>query len=130
MEGASPKVCHTATEQVSDAFHHFASRLVGEGQQEDAVSRDAVLDEPGDAVGQGARLAGTRTGEDQAGPRGRGDCLILLGVEFLRVVDPQVSRRTEGVQLVLTRHPLMKGAHAQNPNAEMTGIQPNRSGCG
>ena len=56
-----------------------------------------MLDEPGDAVGQGARLAGTRTGEDQAGPRGRGDRLILLGIEFLRVVDPQVGRRTEGV---------------------------------
>ena len=89
-----------------------------------------MLDEPSDAVGQGARLAGTRTGEDQAGPRGRGDRLILLGIEFLRVVDPQVGRRSEGVQLVLTRHPLMKGAHRQNPNPEMTGIQSNRSGCG
>ena len=97
MEGAAPKIYHTAAQQVPDPFHHFAGRLVGEGQEENAVGGDSVLDEPGDAVGQGARLAGTRTGEDQAGSRGCSDRLILLGIEFLRVVDPQVGRRTEGV---------------------------------
>ena len=97
MEGAAPKIYHTAAQQVPDPFHHFAGRLVGEGQEENAVGRDAVLDEPSNAVGEGARLSGPRTSEDQAGPRGRGDRLILLSIEFLRVVDPQVGRRTEGV---------------------------------
>jgi len=88
VKGAAPKIHDTAAEQVSDPFHHFAGRLVGEGQQEDAVGRDSVLDEPGDAIRQRARLACARTGKDQAGPRLCGDGLILLGVELLRVVDP------------------------------------------
>ena len=89
---------------VMDPLHHFAGRLVGEGEEEDAFRRDPVFEQPGDAVGEGARLARAGPGEHEAGSRTRGDRRQLLFVQLAGVVDPQVGGRLEGPKLVLTRH--------------------------
>ena len=62
---------------------------------------DAVLDEPRDAVGERARLAAPRAGDDQHRPLAGHDHLELLGVQLVLVADAvhllRLRRRLEGV---------------------------------
>ena len=87
VERPAPEAVRAVGQEVGDALQHLAGGLVGEGQQEDVLRLDAVLQEVGDAVGQRARLAATRPGDDEHRPRPGGDGLALLGVEFAGVVD-------------------------------------------
>ena len=66
MEGADPDA-RIAGEPL-DAAAHFVGRLVREGQGEDLMARHAVLQQPGDAMGDHARLAAARPGQDQQRP--------------------------------------------------------------
>ena len=79
IRAANPK----ATEQqVAGALAHLAGGLVGEGDGEDLPGRHAVFaDQPGEAVGQGAGLAGTGPGQDQQRPVAVLHRPALLGVE-------------------------------------------------
>ena len=46
---------------------HFVGRLVGESQGENLVAGDSLLEQPGNAVGDDASLAASRSGQDQQG---------------------------------------------------------------
>ena len=64
---------------------HFGRRLVGESHGQDARRAHLLgLDQPGDARGQNAGLAATRTGQDQRGLRGQGHSGQLLGIELVQ----------------------------------------------
>ena len=80
VEGAAPELGEVAAEEVPDAAHHLLGGLVGEGEKEDAMGWEAVFDEPRDAVGEGAGLAGAGACEDEGGAGRGGDGLVLLGV--------------------------------------------------
>ncbi len=71
-------------EQALDALGHLAGGLVGEGDGEDGVGSDALfLDEPGDAAGDDAGLAGAGSGEDQQRALGGFDGGALFGIQFV-----------------------------------------------
>ena len=48
-----------------DPAQHLGGRAAAEGEQADALRRDAVVDERLDPGGEGGRLAGAGAGEDQ-----------------------------------------------------------------
>ena len=87
VERPTPKPGCVAADQLLHAVHHLASGLVGESQQQDAVHRDALLEQVGYAVGQRACLARAGSGQYQRRPRRRGNSRQLLGVEFRLVVN-------------------------------------------
>ena len=61
-----PHLAAVDAEQRLDARPHLFRRFVGEGDGEDPVRLGQPLaDEVGDAVGDDARLAGARAGQDQ-----------------------------------------------------------------
>ena len=60
MEGADPHGCGGILVLEGDAFSHFARRLVGKGENEDATRIDPVGEKAFDASGQGLRLACSR----------------------------------------------------------------------
>ena len=84
MEGCDERFRQRGvTEQLVDAFGHFAGGLVGEGDGEDGVGRDVfLLDEPGDAMGDDAGFAGSGAGEDEQGAFGGLDSGTLFGIEM------------------------------------------------
>ena len=67
-------------DELVHALQHFARGFVGEGHTQDVSGRDALPDHVGDAIGDDARLAGARAGEDQDRPVDR-----LYGPSLLRV---------------------------------------------
>ena len=68
-------------EDFFDALGHLLGGLVGEGDGEDGVGRDAaLLNEIGDAVGDDAGLAGAGAGEEEHGAIDGEDALALLRV--------------------------------------------------
>ena len=91
-------------QQIRHASHHFAGGLVGEREQQDAVGRNALFEQVGHAIGERARLARARAGDDErrAGRRGDGGALLL--VEFARVINLQVNGRLKRLQDVIARH--------------------------
>ncbi len=104
VEGAAPQFAQLLAEQIGDAPHHFAGGFVGEGEQQDAVGGNALFEQVGDAIDEGARLAGAGAGNDErrAGRRGNGGVLLL--VEFTRVINLQINRRAEGLEDVVAGH--------------------------
>ena len=84
-------------QQPVDALGHLAGGLVGEGDGQDGVGRDAFLaDQPGDAAGDDAGLARAGSGEDQQRAFGGLDGGALFGIQVgeLRRQDGK-SRREE-----------------------------------
>ena len=63
VEGADPDAA--ARHQRLDALPHLAGGLVGEGDGEDVVGPDALVQQVGDAAGDDARLAAAGPGQDQ-----------------------------------------------------------------
>ena len=59
MEGAAPERGEFLPEQIRDTPHHFGGGFVGERQEQDAIGWDALFEQIGDAIGEGARLART-----------------------------------------------------------------------
>ena len=91
-EGAAPEAGGAVGEEGVHAFEHFAGGFVGEGEEEDVGGGDAVFEEVGDAVGEGAGFAAACACDDEGGT-GRGlHGGELLGVEFRSVVDPDGGR--------------------------------------
>ena len=67
-----------------DALAHLGGGLVGEGHRQDGFRHHShVLDQIGDAVGDDARLAAARAGEDQHRAFGSLDGFALLRVELI-----------------------------------------------
>jgi hypothetical protein len=63
VEGRDPRA--RARQQLLDPFRQLARRLVGEGDREDPVRRDAACDERRHAPRDDARLARAGAGDDQ-----------------------------------------------------------------
>ena len=91
-------------EQIGDAAHHFAGGLVGEREQQDAVGGNALFEQIRDAVGERARLARTRAGDDERRAGRRGDGGELLRIQFARVINLQIDFGTERFKNVIARH--------------------------
>ncbi len=87
MKGAAPKLAQLVAEQIGHAPHHFAGGLVGERQQQNPVGGDALLQQIGDAIGERARLARTRAGDDERRAGRRGDGGQLLRIQLARVIN-------------------------------------------
>ena len=87
VEGADPHAARAAAQQRFDAPAHLRRGLVGEGDREHAVRRHADhLDQPADAMGQHARLAGAGAGEHQVVAGRGGNDVALGGIEFVEQV--------------------------------------------
>ena len=71
--------------QVQEILHpaaHLARGFIGKGNGEDRARLSAtLLDQPGDAVGEHARLATAGAGKDQQWPIVRGHCRPLRRVQ-------------------------------------------------
>src|SRR5207302_8490251 len=91
-------------EQIGCAPHHFPGGFVREGQQQDAVRGNALLQQKRDAIGECSCFARARARDDQGWTGRRGDGGVLLWVQFARVIDLQVDRRTKRLQHVVARH--------------------------
>ncbi len=99
---------------------HLPRGLVREGDREDLVGADTVrLDQVDDAVGEDARLARARAGDDEHRPLGREDGLLLGGIQVGEVL---LGRR-DG-------HAPMLDAPAPGPGGRFGHGRPSRpSGC-
>jgi hypothetical protein len=81
VEGADPHAAHRYRQHRVEPGQHLLRRLVGEGDGEHAAGRElAGLDQPGDAGGEDAGLAGAGAGEDQGRLGRQGDGGKLFGV--------------------------------------------------
>ncbi len=54
--------------QPLDATAHLVGRFVGEGQGEDLMAGDSLLEQPCDAMGNDPGLAASGTGQDEQWP--------------------------------------------------------------
>ena len=89
MKSAAPEGTEFVAEEVGNAAHHFGSGFVGEGEQQDSFRGDALFEKEGDAIGEGAGLAGPGAGNDEGGAWRGGDGGELLFVQFARIVNVQ-----------------------------------------
>ena len=87
VKRAAPETSRLEAGELVNAVEHFLGGLVGEGEQEDFTGADALREEVGDAVGEGAGLAGTGAGEDEERAGLGGDGVILFVVEGRAEVD-------------------------------------------
>ena len=90
------------------AGEHLAGGAAREGEEEDALRRDAALDQVRDAVDERARLARAGAGDDEQRPVAEGDGALLLRVERggeRRLVRGGKLSRARAVEARLVRHP-------------------------
>src|SRR5206468_10968387 len=88
------------------------------GQQQDAVGGNALLQQERDAIDQSTGFTCARAGDDQ-GRAGQGrDGVVLLWIQFARVVNLEVDRRTELWQRVVTRHSMHSKGKRENEKAK------------
>ena len=104
VKGAAPERRDVRAQNVGHAAHHFLGCFVREYKQEDALRRNALFEQIGDAVNQCARFSRSSSGNDERRPGHRRHGGMLLRVQFARVVDLQFDRGAERLQRVLTRH--------------------------
>jgi hypothetical protein len=104
VERAAPERAEIFAENVVHAAHHFAGSLVGEGEEEDALGRDALLQEECNAVSERARFARAGAGDDEGWSRRGGDGGVLLFIQLASVVDLKLDRLLKWMQDVLARH--------------------------
>ncbi len=92
VEGHDPHRARRAADEQLDALAHLLGRLVGEGDGEDLVRAGLTrAHQVGDPVGQDARLARARAGEDQQRALAVGDRVALRRVQAgQQLVDPWV----------------------------------------
>ena len=87
MKSAAPKAAGLDAGELVDAVKHFLGGLVGEGEEQDFAGAHALGEQVGHAVGEGAGLPRTGTGEHEQGTGRRGDGRELLVVELGAEVD-------------------------------------------
>ena len=86
VEGEDPDRARDRAEQIFETLAHLPGRLVGEGDREDLVRLHAAgVDQVRDAVGEHARLAGARAGDDEERAFGRENRLALRGVQVCEI---------------------------------------------
>ena len=104
MKRPAPEPAGVDREQIGDAVEHLAGGLVREGEEEDVARVDALLEQVGDAIGEGARLARAGPGDDEQRSRRRGHGRVLLFVQFARVIDADRRRGGGALERVLAGH--------------------------
>ena len=93
VEGADGQAAQSFPHQGLGARAHFRRRLVGEGDGKNGPRRSPLdLQQPADAMGEYARLAGTCAGQHQIVARRRTDGFTLRGVELVQQVG-DISRQ-------------------------------------
>src|SRR5690606_9172916 len=75
-----------------------------EGEEENRGGVDPLVEEVGDAVGEGAGLAAAGPGDDEGRTRRRGHGSELLFIEFRRVIDPRLRVFPGLSNSIFTRH--------------------------
>ena len=65
VERAAPKSTRIDREQIRDPLQHLSGSLIREGKQQDVSRIDPVLEQVRHAVGECARFAATRAGDDE-----------------------------------------------------------------
>ncbi len=81
VEGADGERLCALPHQAHHPLLHLGGGLVGEGHREDGAGRDALVEEPGDAVRDDPRLPASCPGEHQQGTFGGGDGATLRRVQ-------------------------------------------------
>ena len=104
VESPRPKCRHILRHKFSHPLGHFSRGLVGECEQQNPPHIDAPIHQPRNAIGQRARLAGSRTGDDQRLAITRRHRTVLLGIQCLAVVNARGISTGRPVQLVFARH--------------------------
>src|SRR5580765_875367 len=100
MEGEDPEPLSGPAEETLQAFPHLPGRLVREGDGEDlARLRTHRVDQVCDAVGEDARFARARAGDDQQRPFRGQNGLPLSGIQVCEVL----LRRGDGHGSMLAR---------------------------
>ena len=104
VEGAAPEALSLHRDQALDTVNHLAGGFVGEGEQEDVLRHDAIIEEPGDAVGESAGLSRACASDDEGLTGRAGDGLILLLIELRLVIDLRQAVSVGGVERVFAGH--------------------------
>ena len=84
MERAQPDAVGLGADEVGHAFLHFLGSLIGKGNGQDAVRRDAQFQEMSNAAGQDLGLARTGASRNQQRPFGMLDGFTLAVVEGIK----------------------------------------------
>ena len=122
------------TDESLGAGEHLLRGAAREGEEEDALGRDAALDQVRDAVDERARFARARAGDDEQRPVAEGDGARLLRIEGgreRRLVRGGKLSRARAVEARLVRHsPEYTSAPERPPNASaLGGANPVPSRC-
>ena len=100
VEGAHPDVAGLAAYQLHDTLLHLGCRLVGEGEGKDVKGVDPQVDEMGYAIGQRARLATARAGNNHHRPFGAGGSLALRFIQLGKYIFGTHCCSVSGSQLI------------------------------
>lgn len=68
VKGAAGDQRTSLIQHAAGTMHHLLSRFASESEQQNRPRIDPLLDQIGNPVDQGARLAGARSGNDQMRP--------------------------------------------------------------
>ena len=64
VEGAAPELSAWNAGEILDALEHFLGGFIGESEQEDVPGFGTLVEEPGNAVGEGASFSGAGTSQN------------------------------------------------------------------
>ncbi len=95
VERRDPHASRRVADELLDALAHLPCGLVREGDREDlAGPRLALTQQQGDAAGEHAGLARSRTGDDEQRLTAVGDCFELLRVESREQIGVRAGSRS------------------------------------
>ena len=107
MEGAEPDGIGLGPDEVLDTLFHFLGGLIGKGNGQDAVRRDAELQEVGDAAGQNLGLPRSGAGSDQE----RALCMIYgLTLAVVQGVENRIHKNSFSLQ-IKGPHQMVRASH-------------------
>ena len=110
VECATTNPFAACADQFTGPFEHFLRRFSREGQKQDLGRINPRIDQIGDAIDQGARLAAACAGDDQRWSFTRGHSSNLLGIQCRRIVNgergarPMVRRPFEHIGCDISIH--------------------------
>ena len=99
MKGASGKPRNIGRDERGRTLHHFAGSLAREGQKENLIGVNAVLQEPGQPVDNSSGLAGAGSRDNQSWAAAHTGRFVLGAVEECFEICHRASLSTEHVPL-------------------------------
>jgi hypothetical protein len=87
MKGAAPNPGCVDRQQIRNTIEHLPRGFVGKGKQQNVARVHPVLEQIGDAIGQGARFSRSRARNHQQRTRWRRHRRQLLLIQFRRVIN-------------------------------------------